>query len=253
MKQQVMLGQYREVLTNLPPIMTLNKEQLLIDELHIEDVSSLKLYYAPHNDVVYRDAKLLIAGLTPGFQQMQLALAAAQAAIWEGENNETACFKAKRQARFAGTMRNNLILMLNNIGIHHWLELDDCTDLFEKYAHWLHSTSMIRYPAFYNGRNYSGTQPDVINNEAIRSYALEHMRQQVTLFPQTPIIPLGRKVEAIMSLLVMEGSIDEANVLWGFPHPSGANGHRHQQFADKQSSMRQQVLRWQSERNLRIK
>ena len=242
--KQVKLANYRDILLNLPPIMTLNKKQLLIDELHVTDVSSLKLYYAPHNDVVYSDAKLLIVGLTPGFQQMRLALAAAQAAIWEGEDDTTACYRAKQKARFAGSMRINLIGMMNELGIQHWLRLASSEELFEQYAAWLHSTSMIRYPAFINGRNYSGTQPDLMNIEAIRMYAYEHMEEQVTMFPHIPIIPLGRKVEAIMRMLVEREIVDEARVLWGFPHPSGANGHRHQQFAEKKFSMMQQIKRW---------
>jgi hypothetical protein len=244
MKERLMLANYRDVLIGLPPIMTMKKEQLLIDELHVKDIAPLKLYYAPHNDVAYHGAKLLIAGLTPGFQQMQLALAAAQEALWQGEDDREACYRAKRTARFAGTMRSNLIMMLNLVGVQQWLELDNCASLFEEHAHWLHSTSIVPYPAFYKGRNYSGSQPDLLKHELLRSYVLEHMEQQMSMFPDIPIIPLGRSVEAMIGLLVQQGVIKEAQVLWGFPHPSGANGHRHQQFTDMHGQMMKQVQHW---------
>lgn len=242
-----MLARYREVIAGLPPVMTLKKDELLIKELHVQSLTPLELYYAPHNEVAFEEAKLLIVSLTPGFQQMQLALAEAQSAIWAGADDREACCRAKHKARFAGAMRQNLISMLDQLHIQHLLRLGSCADLFAGQAHLLNSTAIIPYPAFYNGRNYSGSQPDLLKSAPLCSYVVAHMKRQVKLLPHAPIIPLGRSVEDMMKLLVKQGIISESKVLWGFPHPSGANGHRHQQFANKQADMTAIIKRWQNE------
>lgn len=247
MSEQLMLAGYREVIASLPPIMTLKKDELLIKELHVLTIAPLELYYAPHNEVAFEGAKLLIVSLTPGFQQMRLALAEAQSAIWAGASDSEACYRAKQKARFAGAMRQNLISMLDQLHVQHLLRLDSCADLFDKQAHLLNSTAIIPYPAFYKGRNYSGSQPDLLQSASLCSYIMAHMKQQAKLLPNVPIIPLGRSVEDMMRLLVKQGIINENKVLWGFPHPSGANGHRHQQFANNQADMIVIINRWQNE------
>lgn len=246
MTNELLLARYRDIIASMPPIMELKKEELLIDALHVQSLAPLELYYAPHNDVVFQDARLVIAGLTPGFQQMQLALAEAQAAIQAGESDAAACYRAKRKARFAGPMRSNLIAMLDQLGVHKWLELDSSSSLFNEQAHLLNTTSIIPYPAFYKGRNYSGSQPSLLKHQPLCSYVQAHMRRQLQLLPNVPIIPLGRSVEGMMRLLVEQGLLAEELVLWGFPHPSGANGHRHQQFAEMRHSMSRQVEKWMS-------
>lgn len=44
------------------------------------------------------------------------------------------------------------------------------------------------------------------------------------------IIPLGKAVEEVLEFMIGEGIIKKEHCLLGFPHPSGANGHRKKQF-----------------------
>ncbi|MNG08705.1 hypothetical protein D3C84_920820 [compost metagenome] len=55
------------------------------------------------------------------------------------------------------------------------------------------------------------------------------------------IIPLGVNVENVLRQLVAENQLEEERCLWGFPHPSGANGHRHRQFAAHYQDMKERL------------
>ena len=44
------------------------------------------------------------------------------------------------------------------------------------------------------------------------------------------IVPLGKAVEEVLEIMIGEGLIKREQCLLGFPHPSGANGHRKKQF-----------------------
>lgn len=235
---------YRHTIACLPPILTLSKEQLLIESLLLKRIAPLELYYAPHNDVIFEQARLMVVGLTPGFHQMQLALAEAQAAIQAGDSDEQACIRAKRSARFAGAMRKHLIAMLDQLKLNEWLGVDSCSTMFEQSVDWMNSTSVLPYPAFLRNKNYNGSQPNLLKHEELRSYALNHMKKQLELLPRIPIIPLGKSVEGIMRLLASQHALDKRYVLWGFPHPSGANGHRHKQFTELEHQMKEQIAGW---------
>jgi hypothetical protein len=55
------------------------------------------------------------------------------------------------------------------------------------------------------------------------------------------IIPLGKTVEMGLHLLERANKVDAQQCLWGFPHPSGANGHRHAQFTSNLSQMKNKI------------
>lgn len=235
---------YRHTIASLPPILSLTREELLVEDLMLTRIAPLDLYYAPHNDVIFEHARLMIVGLTPGFHQMQIALSEAQAAIQAGLSDEEACIRAKRSARFAGAMRHHLIDMLDQLNLHEKLGIDSCFTLFDQHIDWLNSTSVLPYPAFLQHKNYTGSQPNLLKHEQLSRYALSHMAKQLELLPGIPVIPLGKSVEGILRMLVAQHTLDERNVLWGFPHPSGANGHRHRQFSEQKQQMIQRVASW---------
>ncbi|MEB1805893.1 MAG: hypothetical protein LPK26_01035 [Bacillaceae bacterium] len=47
------------------------------------------------------------------------------------------------------------------------------------------------------------------------------------------IIPAGKAVSEVLRYLVAEGQIYNQTILYDFPHPSGANGHRRKQYEEK--------------------
>lgn len=68
-------------------------------------------------------------GLTPGLTQMKLAFQSARAALWAGKSFEEANQASIESARFEGTMRKNLIRMLNQIEFDKHLGLEEKTTL----------------------------------------------------------------------------------------------------------------------------
>jgi hypothetical protein len=138
-------------------------------------------------------------------------------------------------------MRTHLIDMLDTLELHRYLGAGSCGDLFQDQHELLHTTSLLRFPVFVAGNNYNGTHPPLLTNPFLNQTALRSLQDELSLMNQPLIIPLGKNVEQVLQQLVADGMLDAGNCLWGFPHPSGANGHRHKQFASHQESMRNKI------------
>ena len=121
----------------------------------------LSIYYVPF-EWVNPTARIMIIGLTPGRQQMALACRAAGTALRDGRPVAEALESAKTVAGSAGTMRDNLVGMLDKIGTHDWLGLSTTRELWSsEAAHLAYSTSALIYAVFNGDRNYGGHTPDV--------------------------------------------------------------------------------------------
>ncbi|WP_256718955.1 uracil-DNA glycosylase family protein [Paenibacillus odorifer] len=207
-----------------------------MDKLLMERNGKVEMYYAPHNEYINPSAKVIIIGLTPGFTQMGIAIQEAIISLEAGLSDEEVCRTAKEAARFAGSMRNTLIHMLDTLKLHQHLNLTSCEELFQQQTI-LHTSSLLRFPVFVDKKNYSGAQPKLLSNSFLRAQALSSLREELNILSRALIIPLGKTVESILQLLVSAGELDKQRCLWGFPHPSGANGHRYKQFASQQEQM----------------
>ncbi|WP_028400019.1 hypothetical protein [Ectobacillus panaciterrae] len=212
--------QYQEALT---------KNDLLHPRFLLDTHHALEMYYAPF-DYINTKAKIMIIGITPGWTQMQLAFTTVLKALKQGESLETGVKRVKQQASFAGSMRSNLTSMLNELQLPHYLGISDSASLFAEHRHLLHPCSMLRYPVFLRAQNYTGHTPQMAKSpflmEWIRSVFVPELHSVHPLL----IIPLGKAVSDTLKVLADEYRIDEERCLLGFPHPSGANGHRHAQF-----------------------
>jgi hypothetical protein len=60
------------------------------------------------------------------------------------------------------------------------------------------------------------------------------------------VIPLGKAVCQCIEYLEGKAMIDSTQWLRGFPHPSGANGHRKGQLANARASLEKQIQDWKS-------
>ena len=235
------LAQYKDAIRILPRDRTLKRDDLLTEDFLMSRSGKIEVYYAPHNEYLNPNAKVMIIGLTPGFTQMKIAVREAQSALEAGLTDEEICKKAQEAARFAGSMKMNLIDMLNAIDLHQQLNLSSCVALFHEHQLLLHTTSLLRFPVFVKKKNYSGANPNLLSNPMLREAALTFVLEEIEMLSDTLIIPLGKTVEGVLDYLVQAGTLDANRCLWGFPHPSGANGHRHKQFADHQDAMRRKI------------
>jgi hypothetical protein len=242
------ISDYLEEIYNLPLNQSLSREHLLHSSFLVGKENNVEIYYAPHNEYINREAKIVIVGITPGFQQMKMAYETLRSELANGHSLEEGLKKSKIAGSFAGSMRRNLIHMLEECGLPRALGIKDAASLFSTERNILHTTSVIKYPAFYKGKNYTGSQPMIDRNKLLSFYAYTIFPEELAQLPSKAlVIPLGKAVDRILTSLAQEGKIAQA-FLTGFPHPSGANGHRRKQFEQRKEALIKDILQWTQER-----
>ena len=138
-------------------------------------------------------------------------------------------YKCKQAARFSGSLRNNLINMLDEIELNKYLKINSCSQLFREKDYLLHTVSLIPYSVFVKGKNYSGHTPKLMKSEFLMKYIYENFVDELKKLDNVDnilIIPLGISVEEVLYKLCESNIISENQILKGFPHPSGANVNR---------------------------
>lgn len=228
---------YYEVIKALPVQKKYTKEELLIPELLIRQENQIEIYYAAHNEYFNPKAKVFIVGITPGFNQMERSIAAARKAIEQNIALEEIPYICKKEGRFAGVLRKNIIRMLDELELGKVLGLESAASLFEEADELLHTTSMLPFATFVKGKNYTGHTPALTKSKFLMSDVEAHFYPQVAALNDALIIPLGRCVEEVIKGLISEGKIKEEQCLLGFPHPSGANVNGKKQFEEEKEQM----------------
>lgn len=204
------------------------EDPLAITALRIDSVGvnsrRVEMVYAPF-DYVNRDARVVIVGMTPGRFQAVNAIRAARNAFLDGKSIDQAAAEAKVFASFSGPMRGNLVRMLDMIGVARVLGLTSTAQLWAENSRLVHFTSALRYPVFVDGENWSG-QPDMVRTPELRSWLETYTGAELGDLRDAVLVPLGPKVSAAMRHLASRGLVDDARILDGLPHPSGANAER---------------------------
>ena len=204
---------FNKYCSEMEKLNSFNKEDILNKKFELFSDTKMKIYYAPHNETINKNARIFIVGITPGWTQTSLAYKTANEGLIKKLDHEEIKKACKRNSRFAGSMRKNLISMLDELN------------------------SMIPYPVFINGKNYTGARPKILDSEVLMSYIKKYFYKEVKELPNTFIIPLGKSVEEVLELMISEKIIKKEQCLLGFPHPSGANGHRKIQFEENKSNL----------------
>jgi hypothetical protein len=151
-----------------------------------------------------------------------------------GADMESVLMAAKRVGAFSGSMRPNLISLLDCIGINRWLGIGSCNALFGAASHLAQTASVLRNPVFINGENYNGS-PDMTRHPLLRAQLFSYFGADVKSLPKAIFIPLGDKVAAALHFLAENGCLEHNRILDGLPHPSGANAERIAYFLGKKS------------------
>ncbi len=152
--------------------------------------------------------------------------------------------RAKRRASFAGSMRKNLISMLDDLELPRYLGIESTESLFAKDYALLHTTSAIRYPVFVKGRNYTGHSPKPLKATPLRFFVENILATELQTVREAVIVPLGKSVSETLGHLADAAELDRKRCLWGFPHPSGANGHRVRGFLERREHLGKQLEGW---------
>jgi hypothetical protein len=236
------IEKYKAYIMSLPPG-SLSKEQLFVNELLLQEHQDMSIYYVPY-EYVNEQAKVMIIGITPGFTQMEIAIRSAREDLLGGVPIDQIDQRAKKLASFAGSMRKNLIEMLDQIELPAAIGLTSCASLFEEHSELLHTTSAIRYPVFVHGKNYTGHSPPILKSEVLYRYAEGILLPELLAVKDSLVMPLGKSVSEVVQAFVDKGFISKERCLFEMPHPSGANGHRKKQFELSRAGMQQQVWNW---------
>lgn len=134
----------------------------------------------------------------------------------------------------------NIISMLDGIELNNIFNLESCSQLFDEEDYLLHTISLIPYPVFVKGENYTGHTPKLIKSEFLMKYIYDNFINEFKKLEEPEkvlLIPLGKAVEEVLIKLKEDGVIKENQILVGFPHPSGANVNRVTQFESNKDNM----------------
>lgn len=188
---------------------------------HVHKSKRLDIAYAPF-DHVNSGADIVIVGITPGKQQMRAALEEVCRAITLGLSEAEVLARAKVHASFAGTMRTNLVKLMDAVGLNVLLGIASTASLWGVDSHRAHFTSALRYPTFVDGENYSRS-PDMNGVPFLFDRSRNWLKEELSLFPDAVIVPMGDMVSKVLTRIGREMSISNNRILTGMPHASGAN------------------------------
>jgi hypothetical protein len=241
-----LFGRYRDQIATLPRG-ALTRDVLLDGRFRLHQGAGFAVHYAPF-DHVNRRARIVLVGLTPGWQQMRLAFETARDQLRAGADEERTLWTVKQQASFAG-MRSRLVQWLDGIGVGAALGLTTAGELFDARAELLHTTSVVRYPVLTGTDlgNWSGGRP-AISEPALSGIVRDALAPELAAIGDALVVPLGVTVEKGLRALAAGGQLDPARSLFGFPHPSGLNAQGLGRYREQQPRLRRQVASWAGER-----
>ena len=213
-------------LNQIRSLKKINKSTITNKNFLIKREDNIEIYYAPF-DYINSKAKIMIVGITPGLQQMLQS--------FEAVNEGRSLKEVKDLSSFKGSMRTTLIKYLDALNINKKLKIKSCESLFNINSKYLHSTSLIKYPVFDKGRNYSGS--GLLKKKILLDFLEAHFVKELKKLDKTIIVPLGNTVSSTIDYLNNEFKLNLKCFLKGFPHPSGLNVRKDIQFKENKVRM----------------
>ena len=213
-------------LNQIRSLKKINKSTITNKNFLIKREDNIEIYYAPF-DYINSKAKIMIVGITPGLQQMLQS--------FEAVNEGRSLKEVKDLSSFKGSMRTTLIKYLDALNINKKLKIKSCESLFNINSKYLHSTSLIKYPVFDKGRNYSGS--GLLKKKILLDFLEAHFVKELKKLDKTVIVPLGNTVSSTIDYLNNEFKLNLKCFLKGFPHPSGLNVRKDIQFRENKVRM----------------
>jgi hypothetical protein len=204
----------------------INQKNVKDKKFLLEKEKNIEIYYAPF-DYINLKAKIVIVGITPGLQQMLQS--------YEVINQGKSLKEVKDLSSFKGSMRTGLIKYLDELKINDILKIKSCESLFNKDSNYLHTTSLVKYPVFHKGKNYSGA--NILKKKILLDFIEKRFLGELKILKNSIIIPLGNTVSSTIEYLNNKYNLELACFLEGFPHPSGANARKSIQFKENKMAM----------------
>ena len=205
----------------------INQKSVKNKKFLLEKEKNIEIYYAPF-DYINSKAKIVIVGITPGLQQMLQS--------YEVINQGKSLKEVKDLSSFKGSMRAGLIKYLDELKINDILKIKSCESLFNKNSKYLHTTSLVKYPVFDKGKNYSGA--NILKKKILLDFIEKNFLGELKTLKKSIIIPLGNTVSSTIEYLNNKYKLKLSCSLKGFPHPSGANARKNIQFKENKRNMK---------------
>ena len=217
----------KNLIRQIKVLKTINPKNVKDKKFLLEKEKNIEIYFAPF-DYINSKAKIVIVGITPGLQQMLQS--------YEVINQGKSLKEVKDLSSFKGSMRTGLIKYLDELKINDILKIKSCESLFNKNSRYLHTTSLVKYPVFDKGKNYSGV--NILKKKILLDFIEKNFLEELKTLKKSIIIPLGNTVSSTIEILNNKYNLKLRCFLKGFPHPSGANARKNIQFKENKKNMK---------------
>ena len=217
----------KNLIQQIKLLKSINQKNVKDKKFLLEKEKNIEIYYAPF-DYINSKAKIVIVGITPGLQQMLQS--------YEVINRGKSLKEVKDLSSFKGSMRTGLIKYLDELKINDILKIKSCESLFNKNSKYLHTTSLVKYPVFDKGKNYSGA--NILKKKILLDFIEKNFLEELKTLKKSIIIPLGNTVSSTIEYLNNKYKLKLSCFLKGFPHPSGANARKNIQFKENKRNMK---------------
>ena len=214
------------MISKIKRLKKIDKNSAVSKDFLVNKDGNIEIYFAPF-DYINSKAKIVIVGITPGLQQMIQSFQV----IKDGKSLK----EVKDLSSFKGSMRTTLIKYMDELKINKILKIKSCESLFNLDSKYLHTTSLVKYPVFDKGRNYSGT--NILKKKILLDFIEKNFLEELKTLKKSIIVPLGNTVSSTIEYLNSKYNLKLECFLKGFPHPSGANARKNIQFKENKISM----------------
>ena len=214
------------MISKIKRLKKIDKKNVVSKDFLVNKDGNIEIYYAPF-DYINSKAKIVIVGITPGLQQMTQSFQV----IKDGKSLK----EVKDLSSFKGSMRTTLIKYMDELKINKILKIKSCESLFNLDSKYLHTTSLVKYPVFDKGRNYSGA--NILKKKILLDFIEKNFLEELKTLKKSIIVPLGNTVSSTIEYLNNKYNLKLACFLKGFPHPSGANARKNIQFKENKMTM----------------
>ena len=214
------------MISEIKKLNKIDKDSVISKTFLLSKEDNIEIYYAPF-DYINSKAKIVIVGITPGLQQMIQSFQA----IKDGKS----LMEVKDLSSFKGSMRTTLVKFLDELKINNILKIQSCESLFNINNKYLHSTSLVKYPVFDKGKNYSGV--NILKKKILLDFIEDNFLKELEVFQGSIIVPLGNSVSSTIDYLNTKHQLKLNCFLKGFPHPSGLNARKNIQFKENREEM----------------
>ena len=214
------------MISKIKRLKKIDKKSVVSKDFLVNKDGNIEIYYAPF-DYINSKAKIVIVGITPGLQQMTQSFQV----IKDGKSLK----EVKDLSSFKGSMRTTLIKYMDELKINKKLKIKSCESLFNLDSKYLHTTSLVKYPVFDKGKNYSGA--NILKKKILLDFIEKNFLEELKTLKKSIIVPLGNTVSSTIEYLNSKYNLKLKCFLKGFPHPSGANARKNIQFKENKISM----------------